>query len=64
MNSVNRIAAKMAPTIETQNAAAMARPALPCFAMGRPSNITATDQGLPGTAKRIEVTTPPNIEPQ
>jgi hypothetical protein len=39
-------------------------PALPCLASGRPSNMTATDQGLPGTANRIEVIRPPYIEPQ
>ncbi len=49
---------------ETENAADNARPALPFLARGTPSNITATDHGLPGTENRIDVTTPPKMAPQ
>jgi len=61
---VNRAAATIAPTKETQNPTDMASAALPCIASGRPSNMVATDQGLPGTANRMDVIRPPYIAPQ
>ena len=61
---VKRTAAIRAPTNETTKPADMASAALPCSARSLPSNMTATDQGLPGTAKRIEVMSPPCIAPQ
>ena len=39
----------------------MARPGSPFRAMGKPSNIVATDDGLPGMPSRMEVTRPARL---
>ena len=44
-------------------AAISARPALPCCAMGRPSNVVATAVDAPGIPKRTELIAPPYIAP-
>ena len=58
------ITANKAPTKDDVNAAVSASPARPCWAMGWPSNVVATDQGSPGILNRIEVIAPPNSAPQ
>ncbi len=63
-NKVNSTEARIAPMKETEKPVAMARPALPCLASGRPSNMVATDQGLPGTPNRMDVMRPPYMAPQ
>ncbi|MGY3074740.1 carbamoylphosphate synthase large subunit [Bradyrhizobium sp. LM6.10] len=52
------------PMKEDVNAAVSASAALPCCAIGYPSNVVATDQASPGMLNRIEVIAPPNSAPQ
>src|SRR5262245_57636458 len=59
-----RITATSAPTKDDVNAAVSASSALPCWAMGWPSSVVATDHGSPGMLKRIDVMAPPNRAPQ
>ena len=61
---VIRITATSAPTNEEVKAAVSASSALPCWAIGWPSKVVATDQGSPGMLNRIEVMAPPNSAPQ
>jgi hypothetical protein len=58
------ITANSAPTKDEVKAAVSASPALPCCAMGCPSNVVATDHGSPGMLKRMDVIAPPNSAPQ
>ena len=62
--NVTRIIAKAAPMNDEVKAAVSACPPSPCFAMGWPSKVVATDQGSPGILNRIEVIAPPNSAPQ
>ena len=41
----------------------IARPGSPRRAMGKPSNVVATADGLPGMPSRLEVTSPPDSPP-
>ena len=41
----------------------MARPGSPRRAIGKPSNVVATADGLPGMPSRLEVTSPPDSPP-
>ena len=52
------------PMKEEVKAAVSASAALPCCAIGYPSNVVATDQASPGMLNRIEVMAPPNSAPQ
>ena len=61
---VIRITATKAPTNDEVKAAVSASSALPCWAMGWPSKVVATDHGSPGMLKRMEVMAPPNSAPQ
>src|SRR6478735_4585933 len=61
---VIRITATRAPTNEEVKAAVKASSARPCWAMGWPSKVVATDQGSPGILNRMEVMAPPNRAPQ
>ncbi len=56
--------AKRAPTKDEVKAAVSACAALPCWAIGKPSKVVATDQGSPGMLKRMDVMAPPNSAPQ
>ena len=56
--------ATRAPTKEAVKAAVSASSARPCWAMGWPSKVVATDHGSPGMLNRIEVMAPPNSAPQ
>ena len=56
--------ATSAPTKEDVNAAVSASSARPCWAIGWPSKVVATDHGSPGMLNRIEVMAPPNRAPQ
>ena len=60
---VNRMTAEVPPTKDAMAAAMMARPALPCWAMGRPSKVVATAALSPGMPRRIELIAPPYIDP-
>jgi len=51
------------PTKDATAAAISARPARPCSAMGRPSNVVATAVEAPGIPSRIELIAPPYIAP-
>ena len=61
---VMRITATSAPTKEEVKAAVSASSARPCWAIGWPSKVVATDHGSPGMLKRMEVMAPPNNAPQ
>jgi hypothetical protein len=58
------ITATIAPTKEEVKAPVSASSALPCWAIGWPSNVVATDHGSPGMLKRMDVIAPPNNAPQ
>ena len=58
------ITATSAPTKDDVNAPVSASSARPCWAIGCPSNVVATDHGSPGMLNRIEVMAPPNRAPQ
>ena len=62
--SVIMITANSAPTKDDVKAAVSASPALPCCAIGWPSNVVATDHGSPGILNSTEVMAPPNSAPQ
>ena len=53
-----------APKPEHRNASDSASAALPCFAIGCPSKVVATEDGSPGMLNRIEVVDPPSSAPQ
>src|SRR5262245_27676370 len=56
--------ATRAPTNEEVKAAVRASSARPCWAIGWPSKVVATDHGSPGMLNRMEVMAPPNSAPQ
>ena len=62
--SVMTMTANSAPTKDEVKAAVSASPALPCCAIGWPSNVVATDHGSPGMLNSTEVMAPPNSAPQ
>ena len=51
------------PKIEAQMPSQSARPGSPFFAIGKPSNVVATAEGLPGMPSRHEVIRPPVSPP-
>jgi hypothetical protein len=51
------------PIMEHVSARKIAKPALPCFANGKPSNAVAADAGVPGMFRRIADWHPPEIDP-
>src|SRR5262249_55446316 len=55
---------KNAPIKEEEKAAVKACPPCPCRAIGKPSNVVATDQGSPGMLNKIDVMAPPKSAPQ
>ena len=60
---VNRMTEIVPPTKDATAAAISASPALPCCAMGLPSNVVATAVEAPGMPSRIDDTAPPYIAP-
>src|SRR5437899_7695277 len=62
--SVIRTTANSAPTKDDVKAAVSACPPCPLRAMGKPSNVVATDQGSPGMLNRMDVMAPPKSAPQ
>ncbi len=51
------------PKNEAQMPSQSARPGSPFFAIGKPSNIVATDDGLPGMPSSVEAISPPDSPP-
>ena len=53
----------MPPTKEAEIPRPRARPGLPASAMGCPSKVVTTFDGVPGILSMVAVTSPPVIEP-
>ena len=62
--ATKKTAAMMIPTKEARKEVASASPDFPCFDIGYPSKMSATDHGSPGMANSTDVITPPKRAPQ